>query len=240
MKGAIYVSDSGNSKLMGSQKVDATYSSILHSCSPTCPLKDKSCYAQNSYCGLVNHRNERRARGADPLSIARAEARAIDDAYNGKQVPSGRMLRLHVAGDSRSVKGTRVINLAVKRWKARGGSVSGAWSYTHSWAHVPRKEWSQVSVLASIESVSQVGAARKQGYAPALVVPEFASDKAFKIAGCETTFIPCPAQTKDDVGCSDCKLCCRSEWLFETNRGIAFAAHGVKAKELKRHLTVIR
>lgn len=237
MKGAIYVQDSGNAKLMGSEKIDATYAAIKSTCSSTCPLKDAGCYASLSYCGFINARNERRARGADALSVARAEARAIDDAYNGKAVPAGRMLRLHVSGDSRTIKGTRVINTSIKRWKARGGG--DAYSYTHSWAHVPRKEWSQVSVLASIESVDQVEAVRKQGYAPALVVPEFASDKAFKISGCETTFIPCPAQTKDDVGCSDCKLCCRSDWLYETNRGIAFAAHGVKQKELKRHLTVI-
>lgn len=239
MRGAIYVENSKNSKLMGSKPVDSTYSSILHTCPDTCELKDAGCYAQMSYVGMVNYRNERRARGADPLSVARAEAQAIDAAYNGKQVPEGRMMRIHVAGDSRTVKGTRVINLAVKRWKARGGAKDGVWSYTHAWKHVPRKEWSNVSVLASVDNVEEVAQARKMGYSPAIVVSKHTSDKAYQLAGCDTVFIPCPNQTRD-VGCSDCKLCCKADWLFKENKGIAFAAHGARKNAIKkRHLPVI-
>lgn len=236
MKGAIYVSDSGNTKIMGSRKVDATYTSILHSCPDTCDLKDKGCYAKLSYVGMVNYRNERRARGASPLEIARYEAKAIDDSYNGKKVPEGRFLRLHVAGDCRVRKGADLINNAIKRWLNRGGE--RVWSYTHAWMNVPKSRWSNVSMLASVDNVSQVAEARNNGYAPAIVVPEFTSDKAFKLDGCDTKWIPCPAQTRK-VGCSDCKLCMRSDWLYQSNTGIAFEAHGAKRNSLKRHLTVI-
>jgi hypothetical protein len=103
MKGAIYVSDSGNTKIMGSKKVDATYASIKATCPDSCELKDKGCYAQTSFVGMINIRMNRRARSGSPLDLARAEAQAIDDAYKGGDVPADRALRIHVAGDSRAI-----------------------------------------------------------------------------------------------------------------------------------------
>jgi hypothetical protein len=238
VKGSIYVEGSSNTKIAGSKKVDATYASIKATCPDTCSLKNEGCYAQTSFVGMVNHRMNRRARQGSPLEVARAEAKAIDQSYNGGKVPEGRACRLHVSGDSRTIKGTRSINAAIGRWKARGGG--DVWSYTHAWAHVPRHEWSHISVLASIESVADVETVRRQGYAPALVVSEHTTDKAHTLLGSSTTFIPCPAQTKEDVSCSTCRLCFRADWLYETNRGITFAAHGVKKSSLKKHLTVLQ
>lgn len=237
MKGAIYVSNSGNTKIMGSKKVDATYSSIKHTCPDSCSLKDAGCYAQSSFVGMVNMKNERRARSASAIEVARSEARAIDESYNGGQVPLGRALRVHVAGDSRTLAGTRLINAALERWKKRGGG--DVWSYTHAWKAVPRALWSQVSILASVESVKEAAAARAQGYAPAIVVPEHPSDKAFKLEGSDVKWIPCPAQTRE-VGCTDCRLCFNADRLFEGNFGIAFAAHGINKNKIKRHLTVLK
>lgn len=237
MNGAIYVSDSGNTKIMGSRKVDATYASIKASCPSSCSLKDKGCYAQSSYVGMTVERMDRRARGASPLQVARAEARSLDDAYNGKSVPEGRDLRLHVAGDSRTIAGTRVLNQAVERWKQRGGG--DCWSYTHAWKHVPRSEWSHVSVLASVANVTEATQARAQGYAPAIVVSEHPSEKSFQLDGSDVKWIPCPAQTRH-VGCSDCRLCFNADRLFEGNFGIAFAAHGVNKNKVKRHLKVVQ
>src|SRR5580704_7162132 len=139
MRGAIYVEGSKNSKLAGSNPVDSTYCSIKHTCPETCSLKNTGCYAQNSFVGMVNWRMQQRAKGSSPLQVARREAQAIDQSYNGKKVPNGRPMRLHVSGDSRTVKGTRLINAAVGRWKQRGGG--DCWSYTHAWQRVPRKEW---------------------------------------------------------------------------------------------------
>jgi hypothetical protein len=237
-RGAIYVEGSKNSKLSGTQPIDGTYTSIKDTCSPTCPLKkDKLCYATLSYVGMINKRMERRARGGSPLDLARAEARAIAQSYGGGAVPAGRNLRLHISGDCRVRAGVRLINAAVGRWKKRGGG--DCFSYTHSHARVPRSLWSNVSMLASIESTSQVAAVRQMGYVPAIVVSEHTTDKAHRLEGSDTIFIPCPAQTKDNVGCSDCKLCMKSEWLYRTNRGISFAAHGIRKTELKRHLKMV-
>lgn len=237
MNGAIYVSDSGNTKLMGTKKVDATYVSIKASCPKSCPLMGEGCYAQLSYVGMTSHRLDEEAAGFTPLQAARGEAKAIDNAYKGGQVPVGRAMRLHVAGDSRTLAGTRMINNAVKRWKQRGGG--DCWSYTHAWRNVSRKEWNNVSMLASVSDTTEAAAAHQQGYAPAIVVPEHPSDKAFKLEGSDTKWIPCPAQTRE-VGCSDCKLCFNADRLFEGGFGIAFAVHGVKKDSLKRHLTVVK
>lgn len=235
--GAIYVSDSGNTKIMGSKKVDATYAAIKYTCPDSCELKDKGCYAQTSFVGMINQRMTRRARGGSPLDLARAEAKAIDNAYKGGPVPAGRALRIHVAGDSRTIMGTRVLNKAVGRWRQRGGG--DCWSYTHAWKHVAREEWGNVSILASVGNTSEIAEARKQGYAPAIVVPEHPSEKAFQLPGSDTMFIPCPNQTRG-VGCTDCRLCFKADWLYETNRGIAFAAHGVRKETIKRRLNVIQ
>ena len=237
MRGAIYVSDSSNTKISGDSKVDATYTSIKATCPDTCSLKNEGCYAQTSFVGMIVNRMDRRAKQDSPLQLARSEAKAIDAAYKGNAVPVGRDLRLHVSGDSRTVKGTRILNAAISRWKKRGGGV--AWSYTHAWRHVLREEWSNVSVLASIEDTKDVAAVRQRGYAPAIVVAEHPSEKSYKLNGSDTTFIPCPQQTRG-VSCADCRLCMKADWLYQSNRGIAFAAHGVKRNDIKRHLKVLQ
>lgn len=237
MNGAIYVSDSGNTKIMGSKKVDATYVSIKASCPKSCPLMGEGCYAQLSYVGMTTHRLDEEAAGFSPLQAARAEAKAIDNAYNGNKIPSSRDMRLHVAGDSRTIGGTRLINNAVARWKQRGGG--DCWSYTHAWENVPRSEWSNVSMLASISTPDESSKAQAQGYAPAIVVEEHPSEKAYQLSGSDIKWIPCPAQTRG-VGCSDCRLCFDADRLFNNNFGIAFAVHGVKKESLKKRLKVIQ
>jgi hypothetical protein len=237
MNGVTYVVDSGNVKIAGSNKVDATYVSIKASCPSSCNLKDQGCYAQLGNVGIHIHRMDKEAEGMSALQIARAEAKAIDSSYKGGSIPKNRDLRLHVAGESRTVTGTKIINKAVGRWKNRGGN--DCWSYTHAWRNVPREEWSNVSVLASVDSISDVEDARQQGYAPAIVVSEFTNAKAFKMKGSSTKWIPCPAQTKE-VPCTDCRLCFNADRLYKGNFGIAFAAHGIKKNEVKRRLNVIK
>src|ERR1019366_8209362 len=113
--------------------------------------------------------------GLSPLDVARAEAEAIDNCYDGGQVPDNRSLRLRVAGDSRTWAGSRIINMAVGRWKKRGGG--NAWAYTHSWRHVHRDTWDNVSILASVSNVKEAAEAAKNGYASAIIVSEHKSEK---------------------------------------------------------------
>lgn len=237
MNGALYVVDSGNTKIMGSKKVDATYTSIETSCPKSCPLKGDGCYAQLSFVGMQSRRLDNEAVGLSPIQVARNEAAAIDSSYKGGSVAEGRALRLHVAGDCRTIASAKLVNSAVGRWKIRGGG--DVWSYTHAWKNVPRSAWRHVSILASVTNVSEVAAARAQGYAPSIVVPEHPSERAYALEGSDVKWIPCPAQTRD-IGCTDCRLCFNANRLFQSNMGIAFAAHGIKKNNIKRRLTVVQ
>lgn len=237
MDGALYVINSGNSKTSGSIPVDATYLAIKPSCPRTCPLKDNGCYASNSYLGIIVNRLEKECTNSNPLNLARAEAKVIDNAYYGGTVSSGRNLRLHVSGDSRTIAGSKIINAAIGRWKARGGEK--VWSYTHAWDRVTKDIWSNVEMLASVDSTDQVEFARQNGYAPAIVVSEHISEKAYILSRSDIKWIPCPAQTKKDVGCADCKLCFNVNRLYNSNMGIAFAAHGIRKNVIKKRLKVI-
>lgn len=240
MQGALYVQGSHNKKLSADGKVDCTYTSIQKTCPETCELKDNGCYASQSYVGIVNSRLTKEASNLSTLEIARAEAFVIDNSYGGGDIPTNRHMRIHVSGDSRTVKGSKLINSAVGRWKKRGDGTNKVWSYTHAWKKIPAKIWSNVSMLASVDKPSDVKEARELGYAPAIVVPDFKNDKAFYLDETDTKWLPCPAQTKDKVTCASCKLCMRSDFLYKNNIGIAFAVHGVRSEKLKRRLEVIR
>lgn len=227
LNGALYVQGSKNSKIMGSQRADATYVSIEATCPSSCKLKDDGCYAQTSgFLGKLARGLNAEADGHDPNN---AEVLLIERSYGGGPVPAGRALRLHISGDCSVPSKARNLAAAVARWQRRGGGP--AWNYTHAWRKVSRRHWGKISVLASIEHVSQAKEVRKQGYAPALIVESHASPKAYVVDG--TRFIPCPAQTRE-VGCTDCRLCFDADALFKRGAGIAFAAHGAKRNDVKR------
>lgn len=225
-----YIKSSGNSK---TGKVDAVYSPIANTC-PSCPLKDKLCYAQLSFVGFTNTRLEKACAGESAVSVAKQIAAEIDTA---RKDPKGIKLRLFVSGDSKTIRGSRIINAAVGRFKSRGGGA--VWSYTHAWKHVPRDAWSNVSILASVSNIAEADKAFTRGYAPAMVVTEFESERAYTMAGSDIRWIPCPAQTKN-VSCDDCGLCMNASRLEDERMGILFLAHGPRAKKFKRSLKVVR
>lgn len=236
---ARFVGNSQNAKIAGKYKVAATYAPIKQSCPSTCELKDSGCYAQSSYVGMINREEEARHDGDTPLQVAKSEALAIDLGFP-KGVPQdggrggGRPLRIHVSGDCTTKGGARVVSAAARRYTQRGGGP--VWSYTHAWRKVPRSAWEGVSTLASVKSISEVMEARKQGYAPAIVVPEHKDERLYKLGPFK--FIPCPAQTRD-LACTDCRLCFDADALLSRKQGIAFAAHGTKTSEIKRRLKVL-
>lgn len=233
---ATYVSDSKNAKLSKNGKgVDATYSSIKATCPKDCKFRDSGCYSQTGNTFFTVKRLDENADNKSAIVVAKEEAKAIDNSYRGKKVPEGQILRIHVSGDCVNNTAAKTVSAAANRWLNRGGK--RVWSYTHAWRKVKRESWGKVNVLASMESPKDGIKAIKRGYAPALVVGSFASDKAFTAEGIR--WIPCPAQTKDKVTCQDCKLCHNVDKLVERNAGIAFETHGVQKNKAKRHLTVL-
>jgi hypothetical protein len=226
MAAVTLVKKSKNSKL--GANISATYASIEKTCPDSCGLKGKGCYAQTGYVGITNARLNKSGQ-SDPSRIAREEAILIDQSFDSKSA-GGKIIRLHVSGDSRTRKGTTYLANAAKRFLQKGGEF--VYSYTHAWKTVPRKFWGKVSIMASCDSFADANLAMKSGYAPTTVVQKFPSTKAFTVPGSSVTWIPCPSQTIDRT-CSQCKLCMRADYLHSKQMGIAFEAHGSSKKKIK-------
>jgi len=224
---------SGNAKLGDAA---ATYVA-RQSCPSSCPFKASGCYAEHDNTRAHWDRLTRMAADLSPLQLAQAEADQISD------LPGSRDMRLHVAGDSVTREGTRVIAEACREYVERGRAEHGknvrVWAYTHGWREVDRTDWGTVSVLASCETPEMVREAKTRGYAAALVVERFASDRAYVVEE-GVKVIPCPAQTRD-VKCTDCRLCLDEPRLWRTGTTIAFALHGGgvnKAKAAMRRVSL--
>lgn len=204
----------------------ATYVSQA-SCPDSCPFINAGCYGELGFVGMIAARLNR-SKIATPLKIARLEAAAID------RLSGVRDLRLHVVGDSPTVRGTKLLAEAASRYTRECGR--SVWTYTHAWRTVPRSAWGSVSVLASCETTDDVWRARVRGYATALVVAEFHQDAAYVHEGIRV--IPCPAQTRH-VTCETCRLCMDDKRLHENNLTIAFAAHGSRSDDIKERISLL-
>lgn len=211
---AIVVQKSANVKI---GDVSTTYAPTVHCVD--CPLKNCGCYAETGMVGLHVRRLNAAARDshASPVRTARQEARGIDALK-----ANGQPLRIHTSGDCPTAEAARIVADAAERFVARGGGTP--WSYTHAWRRMSRKAWGKVSVLASVETLADAARATRRGWAVARVVPKFPGNRAWLEGG--TRWIPCPAQTRDDVTCSSCRLCLDDVKLRAIGAGVAFEAHG--------------
>lgn len=225
---------SGNSK---TGKLSATYSSQI-TCPDSCPHKGTSCYAESGLTGFTTRRINRNASehldGRTPdfwdrQALAILEAELID------QLETGLPLRVHVVGDCSSNDAAKTVGAAMVRYAKRHDTQ--AYTYTHAWRYVNRSSWMGASVLASVESTSQIDEAWDRGYAAAIIVARHYSDKAYYLKG--KLIIPCPAQTRDDVTCKSCKLCMDSQKLFDRKATIAFAPEGNTGKKMRISLKTV-
>lgn len=201
-------------------KVSATYAPFA-SCPTTCPLQANGCYAGNGKVAIVMRRlgEEAAARNATPREIAEAEAAAI------RGLTGKRALRLHVGGDCADEETASIVATAAEEYSAKHGAK--VWGYTHAWAGVARTAWRNVSMLASVHTVTAAKLALKRGYTPAIVIKEHAS-KAYTVDGLKV--IPCPATIRDDITCEKCKLCWTSR-----NAAVGFPAHGAQTRKAQAH-----
>ncbi len=210
--GALYVSSSANGKIGA---VDTTWVSVSSTCVDCDFLTNKVCYTMGYPSSQHVERLDaaaERAR-ADSTQCSLDEAACIDAAYNGGQVPSGRILRLHSSGDTSTPEGAVAVAKAVDGWLKRGGQL--AYTYTHAWRRVPRHLFGKLSVLASLNPGDDAREALRQGYGSvtALVpLEEWAARMVLSTKGSftfkkikvpdtqtELDFIPCPAQYPVDT-----------------------------------------
>ena len=212
---------SGNAKL---GDCAATYAAAT-TCPASCPFLNGGCYAEYDQTSIHWKPITEQADGLTAEQVATAEALAI------RRTPAVRDMRLHVAGDSPTREGTRAIADACEDYVARGLAVGkrlAVFTYTHGWKQVLRSDWWRVSVLASCETVADVHAAFRRGYAAAVTVAAFpAGPRAFTLGEGEGAVkcVPCPAQTSETT-CSECKLCMDDRRLLATRTVIAFETHG--------------
>lgn len=229
----VLLSEKSSNKKLG-KKIAATYASVEATCPSTCKLKNNGCYAQLGFVGIYNSRLTKAAKKGryNSLEISKMEAKLIDESFKGGAVP-GTSLRLHVSGDVRTQNGVRHLAAAARRFKARGGNK--VWTYSHAWKKLPKPLWDGISVLASVDSTKEAAEALAAGYAPAFVVSEFESEKAYMVDGIKG--IPCPEQTRG-VPCEDCGLCMNADLLAKNQSMILFAIHGARKDKFK--LNVVR
>lgn len=222
--------------------VASTYVSIAATCSSACPFKDNGCFIQHGPTRGLAGKLDTAAHGFSSLEVIREEVRVLDGAFSGRSVPlngaNGRLdLRLHVGGDVGSEEGARLLGPAVRRWSARGGGA--AWTFTHWWRQISREAWGDISVLASVERPQEIDLALQRGYAAAIVVDAFPSERAFLLPGSTARIIPCPAETRG-TNCVECRLCLDDRKLVGRNAAIAFKAHGPGKKMVTEALVQLR
>lgn len=196
-------------------------------------MKDAGCYVQTGFTKFAALRLDSAARGHTAKEVVAEEGRLIDRAFKGGQIPQdgargGRDLRIHVGGDVGSRGAAELLGEACERWVQRGGA--RPWTYTHLYREIPRESWGRdISVLASVHDAEDIEVARSRGYAAAIVVNAFPSDKAFTLPGSSARIIPCPAETRGTT-CVNCRLCLDDKALLERNAAIAFEKHGPGTK----------
>ena len=223
--------------------VAITSTSIAATCSSACPFKDAGCYVQTGFTKFPAKRRDLAASGHTAEEVIAEEVCLLDRAFRGGGIPQdgkrgGRDLRLHVAGDVGSSVGARVLGGAALRWRERGGG--SVWTFTHQWREIDRTAWgSAIAVLASVESPEAIEDARQAGYAAAIVVEKFPSNKAFTLPGSSARIIPCPAEVTKKTTCVECRLCLDRD-LLAMNAAIAFEAHGPGKKKVEQALVQLR
>jgi hypothetical protein len=240
---AIAVAKSGNEKIGESS---TTYVE-QRSCPDSCVFFDGGgCYAEDGPVGKFVTQPLNRAAAlfanATPEEIAEAEADAIDR----MEVMPDRPLRLHTVGDCKTDEAARIVAAAAVRYVERGGG--SVWTYTHAWREVDRESWGSVHVLASCETPEDVRDAHARGYASSIVVEEFSSDRRYSWLMKRTAvgvglpvhvdMVPCPAQTREGVSCSSCRLCMDSGRLLAEGITIGFAIHGTPGLQRKARLAL--
>lgn len=157
----------------------ATTHAAQQSCPSDCVFRDGGgCYAETGAQGkfVTMPLNESASeQGATAFDVAVAEAAAIDSMEIEPSAP----MRLHTVGDCATNVAATIVAASARRYNERGGGV--VWTYTHAWRTVERKSWGNVSVLASCETPEDVALAHERGYATALVVERFESEKLYEI-----------------------------------------------------------
>lgn len=221
MTGVIVKEYSQNRKL-GHKLCSATMVAQA-TCPNTCPWRENGCYAETGPLGIHTHKLNKVTLSADEI---------IDNEAVGiKSLATDLPLRLHVVGDVTTDRQANVLADAIS------DKLSPTWTYTHSWRMIDSDSFGKINVLASCETENDVKIAQAKGYATALVLDHFESDKAYQSNG--LTILPCPQQTRNKT-CASCKACWNTGKLRSAGITIGFATHGSGVKKMSKTLVELR
>lgn len=205
--------------------MSATYRSVGETCSDLCALlHTNTCYALFG-------------------NVALHQRKSSHDVFDGmrhynfvKDLPAGRLLRLHVSGDF-------FYQNEVDRDYLKAVVQSGhdfpevkQYTYTHDIVKFDQALKDEgltlpksLTVNASCDTWEQVKAYQELGYPTVITLPHTESRKSFKQDGMQVTV--CPSQLQD-ITCAQCGLC----MLQNRKTTIGFLAHGTRKFALTEEL----
>jgi hypothetical protein len=229
---AVVAEKSGNAKLSKNENVSATWVPQV-TCHSDCPLKNNGCYAEIGRAGIHTHRLNAKAYKSKKGEAALRRQLAKEEAQQIRALTGTRKLRVHVVGDCATADSARIVGRAMVAHEKKYNK--SAWTYSHSWRRIHRKNWAGANVLASCERPEQVAEANKQGYAAVLIVPPHPSNKVYTYGG--LNIVPCPAQfTNPDgsrtVTCEHCNLCQMPDQLLAKGLVVGFQPDGITTKRV--------
>lgn len=190
-------------------------------CPVSCPLRDSGCYARGRIFGI-------------PARLGRegyAELRALSGT-----LPQGGTVRANVSGDLLDDTGEPdQPYLAALSELATARPDAAVFTYTHAWRELTPDPAPGVTVNASCESAADLERATAAGWPTVLTDPGGPESLiGSTVAG--RRVVQCPAQVREGLTCSDCRLCARPA----RRSTVAFVVHGSGKAQAARAIATAR
>ena len=192
-------------------------------CPPSCPMQS-SCYAKS---GPLNLHWQRLDAGSYGISYPEFYSKI-------KQLPRGQIWRMNQAGDFKGTNNRIDAESLESITKANSGRKGFGYSHypvmdsphaAHNREAIRKANEGGFTVNLSANTVAQADEYKKMGVAPVVCVVPSGSPQSF-ISPAGHKVVLCPAQTRDNVTCSSCQLCAKSQ----RGAAIGFLPHGAGAK----------
>ena len=197
-----------------------------NSCPPSCP-HITSCYAKSGPLALHWNKVSNHERGGAWRDFIK-QVKAFDQGQLWRHNQAGAL-----PGIGEKIDRVKLNSLV----KANQAAAARGFNYTHkpvigndpiakqNKALVKAANENGFTINLSADNLAEADKLKKLNIGPVVtLLPESYQDKSITPGG--HTVIVCPAQTKDDVSCSSCKLCARSDRSVI----IGFLAHGSAKK----------
>ena len=190
------------------------------SCPPSCPLKNAGCYANGGPLAIHWRAVTEGRRGTDWKTFCDRVA----------ALPEGQVWRHNQCGDLPGVDGVIdskfVIQLVEANRNRRGFTYTHHRMTKHNAAVVAYANKYSFTVNLSADSLAEADRLADLDIAPVVALLPLDSPTTTKTPKGRRV-VKCPAQTRDDVTCLNCRLCARADRNFI----IGFEVHGSQRRQ---------